>query len=231
MSRIFTILIILLLGVNASKAQNLMDDLKLLSAALDTAETVQINVVCKIYSKKEGELVNTVHSGMCKKGKMTFFSLDDLDIFTNDKYGIFINNEEKLITVISKAKYVSRMKSIDNKSIDQFVNWMKKQETKVSFNPKMISETNGVRTYSISNLDDIRELIVSIDVKNHTIEKISYEFAETSQQKQRYILLNYSKFVISSKEIDLNSKDYYIQQSGKFLPGNKYKSYSITTDL
>lgn len=231
MLKAINVIIGILLSANVLNAQNLMDDLKAVSSFLDTAESVQIEVVCKVFAKKEGELLNTIHTAMSKKGKIMFSSLDDLDIFTNDKYGVYINNEEKLITVISKAKYTARMKSIDNKSIDQFVSWMKKQQTKTSFNPKLVDEVNGIRIYSISNMDEIKELIVSIDVVNHTIKKISYEFTESSQQKQQFILLDYSKFLVNSKDIHLNQSDYYIQQSGKFFPGNKYKSYSITTDL
>lgn len=231
MLRILIVLTGLLLYSTASKAQNLMDDLKKISSVLDTVETVRIDVVCKVYFKKGGELLSTVNTGLIKKGKKTVSVFDDFEIFMNEKYGVYVNHEDKSITVISKDKYASQMKSIDNKSVDQFVNWMKKQENKTSFNPKLLSEEGGVRTYSITGLNDLKELIVAINVTNHTIEKISYEFEESSQQKQKYILLNYSKFIINSKEIHLDSKDYYIQQSGKFLPGNKYKSYSITTDL
>lgn len=231
MLRILVVLTGLLLFSTVSKAQNLMDDLKKVSSILDTVETVRIDVVCKVYSKKEGELLTTVNTGMIKKGKKTVSFFDDFEIFMNERYGVYVNHEDKSITVISKDKYASRMKSIDNKSVDQFVNWMKKQENKTSFNPKLLSDAEGIRTYSITGLSDLKELIVVIDVTNHKIERISYEFEESSKQKQKYILLNYSKFIIDSKEIQLDSKDYYIQQSGKFLPGNKYKSYSITTNL
>jgi hypothetical protein len=226
-----TISICLLLSVNSLKAQNLVEDMKTISSVLDTAKSVQIQAICKVYSQKGGELMSIIHTGLSKRGKLSVSTLEEMDIFTNEKYGVYINNEDKSITVISKSKYADKLKSVNNKNIDQFVSWMKKQETKTSFNPKLLSETNGIRTYSIANMEDLKEVVISIDLKKHTIEKISYEFSESSQQNQRFIVLDYSKFLINSGETTLNQTDYYIQKSGKFLPGNKYKSYSITTDL
>lgn len=231
MSRAIGILLTVFLSTGSLMAQNLMDDLYAVAAVLDTAKSVKIEVVCKVYAKKDGELLNTVQTGMSKKGKSTLSSLDDVDVFTNEKYGVFINHAEKSIKVISKAKYASRIQSVDDKSIDKFANWMKKQQKKVSFNPRLISETDGIRIYSVNDLEGIKELIVEVDVKNHVINRISYEFSESIQQKQQYIVLSYSKFLINSKEIYLDAGDFYIQQSGKFLPGKKYKNYSITTEL
>lgn len=221
----------MLLSVHSLKAQNLVEDMKAISSVLDTAHTVQIQAICKVYSEKGGELVSTINTGLSKIGKQSVSTIDDMDIFTNEKYGVYINNEDKSINVILRSKYANRFKSINNKSIDQFASWLKKQETKASFNPKLLSETNGIRTYSIANMDDFKEVVILIDIKKHTIEKISYEFSESSEQTHRFIVLNYSKFLINSKETIIDPTDYFIQKSGKFLPGNKYKSYSITTDI
>ena len=231
MLRKLSISICLLLSVNSLRAQSLVEDMKTISSVLDTARSVQIQAICKVYSQKGGELVSIINTGLSKKGKQSVSTIDDMDIFTNEKYGVYINNDDKSVTVISRSKYADKLKSVSNKSIDQFVSWVKKQETKTTFDPKLLSEINGVRTYSITNMDDLKEVVISIDVKKHAIEKISYEFSESSQQSQRFIVLDYSKFLINSKETILDQTDYYIQKSGKFLPGNKYKSYSITTDL
>lgn len=219
------------LFVYQSHAQSLMDDLKMVSSVLDTAKAVQINVICKIYSKKGGDLTNTVYTGVTRKGKTSVSILDDVEIFTNEKYGVFIDNEHKSIAVLSKSKHASRLKSIGDEGIDQLVSWMKKHQTKTSFNPVLLSDEEGIRTYSLKNTDDVNEVMISINVIKKCIVKITYEFSESSTQKQKYISLDYSKFLINQKETTINQSDYYIQQSGKILPGNKYKSYSITTDL
>jgi hypothetical protein len=208
-----------------------MDDLKAVSSVLDTAGTVEIQVLCKVYSKRNGELVSTANTGIIKKGKMNVSVFDDLEIFTNDQYGVYVNSESKSIMLISKSKHTSRLKAPDDKGLDKFVSWVKQQQNKAAFNPDLLSDEAGVRTYSIRGVEDLKEVLVSINTKNKTVVRISYEFSDSSQQKQRYIVLDYSKFLVNSKETSLNQKDYYIQQSGKFLPGNKYKSYSITTDL
>lgn len=232
MLRIFIVLISVLLCVNPSKAQKLMDDLKLISSALDSAKSVDIRVVCSIYYKKGGEVISTANTGVIKKGKLSLSIFEDMEILTNDKYGVYVNNENKSITVISKNKHTSRMKSFDDKGLDQFVSWLKKQQTKVTFAPVLLSDEDNVRTYAIRNLDkNLKEVIVALDMKQKKVLKITYEFHESSEQKQKYIVLNYSKFLVNDDEINLNQNDYYMQQSGKFLPGNKYKSYSITTDL
>lgn len=231
MKQFFSGLLIVFFLVNSSQAQSLMEDLKAVSAVLDTAKSVHIQVVCKVYTKKDGVLINTINTEVIKKGKMSVSSFDDLEVFTNDKYGVYVSGENKSIMLISKNKYNSRIQSMDDKGIDQFVLWMKKQQNKPSFHPDLISDEGDVRTYSITDLEDLKEVLITINVKYKSIVKISYEYTESSQQKQKYISLNYSKFSINNKEISLDQTDYYIQKSGKFLPGNKYKSYSITTDL
>ncbi|MDF3026940.1 MAG: hypothetical protein K0S23_1247 [Fluviicola sp.] len=231
MKQFCTIIAGLFLFSYSSQAQSLIDDLKAVSSVLDTAKSVKIQVVCKVYSKKGGDLVSSINTGITKKGKMSVSLFDNLEIFTNEKYGVYVDKENESIMVVSKSKHAARLNSMGDKHMNEFVSWMKKQQTKVDFKPVLISEEAGIRSYSVTSLDDLKELIVSINVTNHTIEKISYEYVESSQQKQHYILLDYTKFLINSKEIDLDQKDYYIQQSGKFLPGNKYKSYSISTDL
>ena len=82
---------------------------------------------------------------------------------------------------------------------------------------KPISDTTLILKAGFS-IEDISAKLDMQEMKNAVI------------QAQKEIDNRYD-FKGISKEIDLNSKDYYIQQSGKFLPGNKYKSYSITTDL
>lgn len=232
MVRRFIVLTGMLLFLNSSKAQNLMDDLKVISSALDSAKSVDIKVICSVYAKKEGEIINTINTGVIRKGKLAVSKFEDMEILTTDKYGVYVNHENKSITVISKNKHLSRMKSFDDKGVDQFVTWLKKQQTKVAFAPVLLSDEGNVRTYAIRNLDkNLKEVLVSIDLRQKKLLKVSYEFSESSEQKQKYILLNYSKFVVNDDEINLNQNDYYMQQSGKFLPGNKYKSYSITTDL
>ena len=231
MKRFFNIVVILFLLLPTLQAQNLVTDLKEVSSILDTAKTVQIQVTCKIYSNRGGELINTANTAIIKKGKLSVSIFDDLAVFTNEKYGVYVNSEDKTLMLVLKSKYTSQMKQIDNKSIDQFVSWVKKQQTKKTFNPVLVSEEKGIRTYSIKELDDLKEVIIALNVKDKTIVKISYEFNDSSDQKQKYIVLDYSTFLVNSRDTTLDQSDYYIQQSGKFLPGNKYKSYSITTDL
>lgn len=231
MKHIFSLFVVLFFFALSSHSQSLMEDLKAVSGVLDTAKSVHIQVVCKIYTEQNGQLINTVNTEVVKKGKMSVSVFDDLEVFTNDKYGVYVSGENKSIMLISKSKHNSRIQSVDDKGIDQFVTWMKKQQTKPSFHASLISDEEGLRTYSIKDTEDLKEVLIVINTNNKSIVKISYEYSEASKQKQKYISLNYSKFLINSKEIHLDQADYYIQQSGKFLPGKKYKSYTITTDL
>jgi hypothetical protein len=231
MKKIFSLFVILFFFALPFHSQSLMEDLKAVSGVLDTAKSVHIQVVCKIYTDRDGQLVNTVNTGVLKKGKMSVSTFDDMEVFTNDKYGVYVSGENKSIMLISKSKHSDRIQSIDDKGIDQFISWMKKQQTKTSFHPVLITDEGGLRTYSIKDLEDLKEVLIVINTNNKSILNISYEYSESSKQKQKFILLNYSKFLVNSKEIHLDQTDYYIQQSGKFLPGKKYKSYSITTDL
>lgn len=220
-----------LLMATPSFTQSLVDDLKAVSAVLDTAHAIQLEVSCKVYTRQGGELISEVNTGMIKKGKWSVSTFEDLKVFTNEKYGVYVNTEEKSIMLISKAKHTSRLKSMDDKGIQQFLSWMKKQQANTAFNPQMISEEDHVRTYAVKNLNEVKELLISINVKTHAIVRITYEFETSSQQKYKFIVLNYAKFLINTEDINLDQTDYYIQKSGKFFPGNKYKSYSITTDL
>lgn len=232
MRKIIGVLIGVFLCIYTVGAQNLMDDLRIIASDLDSARSVEIKVACKVYVKKDGELVSTVNTGMIKKGKLSVSVFEEMEILSNEKYGVYVNNENKSIAILSKSKHAARLKSFDDKGIDQFVSWLKKQQTKTAFAPVLVSEEGDVRTYAIRNLDkNLKEVLVSLNMKQKTILKISYEFSEASEQKQKYILLNYSKFLVNDSNIELNQSDYYIQQSGKFLPGNKYKTYSVTTDL
>lgn len=213
------------------KAQSLMSDMKEIVGVLDTVNSVHIQVICKVYSKKGGDLLNTVNTELFKEGKKNVSVFDDVSVFSDEKYGVLVNNEDKSLMLIDKNKYASKFNMKNDNGVEQFVSWLNQRQNKKSFNPEMISEENGIRTYSMRDLDDLKEVTITLDSKNKSILKISYEFSESSAQKQKYIQLNYSKFLVNSKEIKVNQSDYYIQKSGKFLPGNKYKSYRITTDL
>lgn len=215
----------------ASSAQSLMNDMKEIVGVLDTVNSVHIQVNCKVYSRKGGDLINTANTELFKDGKKSVSIIDDVSVFSDEKYGVLVNHENRSLMLVAKNKYASKFNLKNINGVDQFVSWLRQKQTKKSFNPEMISEENGVRIYSIKNLDDLKELIIVLDLKNKSIVKITYEFSESSEQKQKFIQLNYSKFLVNSKEINVNQSDYYIQKSGKFLPGNKYKSYRITTDL
>jgi hypothetical protein len=215
----------------ASSAQSLMNDMKEIVGVLDTVNSAHIQVNCMVYSRKGGDLINTAHTELFKDGKKSVSIIDDVSVFSDEKYGVLVNHENRSLMLVAKNKYASKFNLKNINGVDQFVSWLRQKQTKKTFNPEMISEENGVRIYSIKNLDDLKELIIVLDLKNKSIVKITYEFSESSEQKQKFIQLNYSKFLVNSKEINVNQSDYYIQKSGKFLPGNKYKSYRITTDL
>nr|WP_294862108.1 hypothetical protein [uncultured Fluviicola sp.] len=213
------------------KAQSLMSDMKEVVGVLDTVKSVHIQVTCKVYSRKGGDLLNTVNTELFKEGKRSVSIFDDVSIFSDEKYGVLVNNEDKSLMLVDKNKYASKFDIKSDNGVEQFASWLRQKQSKKSFKPEMISEENGIRTYSIKDLEDLKEVAITLDSKNKSILKISYEFAESSAQKQKYIQLNYSKFLVNSKEINVNQSDYYIQKAGKFLPGNKYKSYRITTNL
>lgn len=226
------IVLVIFTGLSFSgRAQSLMSDMKEIVGVLDTVNSVHIQVNCKVYSRKGGDLINTAHTELFKDGKKSVSIMDDMSVFSDEKYGVLVNNEDHSLMLVAKNKYASKFNIKNNNGIDQFVSWLHQKQTKKSFSQEMVSEENGVRTYSIKNLDDVKELIIVLDMKNKSIVRITYEFSESSEKKQKFIQLNYSKFLLNSKEINVNQSDYYIQKSGKFLPGNKYKSYRITTDL
>jgi hypothetical protein len=208
-----------------------MADLKIISANLDTAKSVNIEVVCKVYSKKNGDLLSSVNTGIIKSGKSSLTIFDDVEIFTTENVSAFIDKNNSSITVLSKSKVKEQVGTLEDKGIDQFVKWVKSQSSQNSFNPVLISNENNIRVYSIKDFNDLKEMLISIDIQSKSILKISYEYTDSSEQKQKFIELNYKKFLINDAATKLVQSDYFILKSGKYSAGNKFKSFSITTNI
>jgi hypothetical protein len=200
---------------------------------MDTSSHVSVEVKVSAHSKKGAAVFYSTNASFYKSGKSTFTRLGEQDYLVTPAVEVTVDNEEKAMLVLKKEdapknKKVKKEKvKFDFKEFEKYLD-----EDQVKAEISLVSSSNGLNEYKITNIPEIIEMRIVINVKSNSIDKVTYHYKDESQYKGQYIVLDYTKFSYSeNNSAKLNPSNYYSETSGKIVGVGKYKSYNLYKEL
>lgn len=227
------LILLLLLCMQTVHAQDLRTDLNKIVGKMDTSSQVSVEVKVNAYSKKGGAVFYTTNASFYKSGKNTFTRLGEQDYLVTPAVEVTVDNEEKAMLVLKKEDAPKNKKGKTEKvkfDFKEFEKYLDEDQVKAEIS--LVSSSNGLNEYKITNVPEITEMRIVINVKSNSIDKVTYHYKDESQYKGQYIVLDYTKFSYSeNNSAKLNPANYYSEMSGKIVGVGKYKSYNLYKEL
>ncbi|ASS47985.1 MAG: hypothetical protein A3D31_01160 [Candidatus Fluviicola riflensis] len=227
--RLLTLLLVVSLHSLVAYNQNLNDDLKKVVGHLDSAASVSLSVDVKLYTKKGGELMYSTKASIDRKGKSSVTVLGDVEIFNNDDFRVDIDHEEKMMMITPKKEIIKKTKKEMQFDISDLAKWFEDEGS--SSKTTLVSNTSGIRVYSITGVEGFEEVLVTLDMNQKSIKHIHYAYAKDSEYNGRFVELNYTKFKLNSVDKELNIASYFTLKSGVYTLGSRFTTYQMTSGL
>ena len=212
-------------------SQNFEAEMKAIFDKMDTVDNISIVVDVKLYDKKGGKLIYNNESSVLHSKKATITKLGDMEMYKSASYDIQIDHEEKRLLI---KKIASKQESFSDVNVKEIKKLLKLEGVEKSKNPtyKLISNNNGVKTYSMSKTAELVECFITIDTKNEKIQNISYLYTEQGDYDGQYCTLDYKTFtynsVFSKTQFDLSR--YFTLVGGNYKLSTRLSSYKLYTE-
>jgi hypothetical protein len=210
-------------------SQNLNDDLKKIVQHLDSATSVSMSVDVKLYSKKGGDLVYTTKASLDRKGKASLTILGDVEVFDNEDYRVDIDHDEKMVMITPKKEILQKTKKEMQFDVSDLAKWF--EDGSSNKKTTLVSNTSGIRVYSITGANDFEEVLITLDMNQKSIKHVHYAYSKESEYKGQFIELNYTKFKLNSVDKELKTSSYFTLKSGVYSLSTRLKSYQLSSGL
>lgn len=234
MFRINYFFLLILISSNLLWCQNLKNDLNQITHRIDSSKQISLEVKACVYGKKGGSMVYSTKASLYRNGDATLTRLAEQDYLVTPNVEVTVDNEEKEILILKKnnSKTVNKTKtkgsSLDLNAINDFLD----QQESVKPIITLVSNVNGIKTYRVSNIPDLVEMKVILNMNELTINRIEYHYKESSSYKGQFVSLDYTKFSYNENNSSLlKTSNYYYENDGKVVCSAKYKNYSLFTEL
>ncbi len=226
------VLLFFLILNNQSFSQKLEDDLKAIGKSLDSASSIVIVAKVDVYNRKGGSLIFKTDASIKRSGKASITVMADQECYSNESYLMSIDHEEKKVEVLARKndkQDQSQKLNIDLKELEKLFEKQDQEDLPIA---KLVSESNGNRTYVVTNVSGIKEIKISLNTTKGTLNSISYEYSETSEYKGQYILVTYSKFDKNTDvSTSLKQSNFFTLSNGKVTLNTRLKAYTLYTEL
>jgi hypothetical protein len=226
----YLVLIPLLIFMNSVIGQNLDDDLLKIVKHLDTAKTVSLNTDIIVYAKKGGNKVFTANASLKRAEDVSLTSLDDMEYFSNSGYFVTIDHEEKRVSIVKndQKKQNELLDNFDVKSLRKLI----AEESDVKPKIKLISNSNNLRTYSITSVPGVDDVRIVLNMNALAIVSVTYQYSDESEYKGQYIVVNYTTFECN-KEVSnsLKQSNFFTISGEKVVLNNRLKEYTLYAEL
>lgn len=233
MYRIINLITFLLFWAHLSCAQDLRADLNQIVGKMDTSSHVSVEVKVSAHSKKGAAVFYSTNASFYKNGKNSFTRLGEQDYLVTPTVEVTVDNEEKAMLVLKKEAEPKSKKSKKEKikfDFKEFEKYLDEDQVKAVIT--LVSNSDGVKEYKITNVPELVEMRIVINVNKHSIDKVIYHYKDESQYKGQYIVLDYTKFSYTeNNSAKLNPANYYTDINGKIVGVGKYKSYNLFKEL
>lgn len=216
--------------------QDLAKDMKDIVENMDSTKSISIKTKIEVYSRKGGTKTYSTSAAMLRQKSTSLNILADQINYENATHQVMVDKEEKSILIQKKTP--KKNEKINKQQLDAEIKKLQKlvakengaeKDTKVV---KLVSNAAGIKKYSITKVEGYKEIVMVIDVNNHALKSISYEYTDESEMKGQYIFIDYTEFKTG---LDLTSQlapsNYFTESKGKYVLAPAYKSYKIYTEL
>lgn len=208
-------------------SQEFEKDMKAVVSKMDAATSISISVKVALYNKKGGDIQYSTVSTVEKSANTTITKLGEMEMFTSDKYEVQVDHEENhmLIHPISKEKV--DFSDINLKEIKKLLEVDETAVKKPVYT--VVSNVNGVKTFSIKNIESYKEWIVVLDTKEAKIKKIEYQYLDSGTTKGQYCVLIYEKFDYSPSfpPSYFDYKNYFTLENTHYILSKKFTNYKL----
>lgn len=223
---------VFLLTLPLGYGQTLLGDLDRISNHLDSAKSVSLKVKIAVHEKKDAAAFYRTEASIVRKGLTSVTVLGDVEIFDNDQYRVDVDKEEKTVAIIRKSELKQQLKNagmeFDMQSLSRLL--QPEKGKKQPYEARLITSDNNMHTYSVTNLQGIREMKVILDMQALSIKSVSYQYAEESAQKGQYIEIEYTGFLIN-REVTVNGpSDYFLVSDKKYRLSKRFAGYTLITE-
>ncbi|GEM_PF-5457122 len=234
--KVINVFILFYFSCSITFGQDLTKDLEQIVKNLDSTVSVSIKVNIDVYSRKGGSKTYSSFASMQHQKNSSLNVLAEQVNFENESYQVSVDNEEKSILIIKKTQ--KKEEKINKQKLAEDIKKLQKslfddedkvKDTKVV---KIVSNSAGVRKYSITKIKDLKEIILVVDMNTNTIKSISYEYTNESEMKGQYILLDYTEFKTGlDLSSQLSTSKYFTESKGTYVLAPAYKTYKLFTEL
>lgn len=208
-------------------AQDFHSELQAIVSQFDSSAAVSLAVKVSAYQKKGGKLIYSADCRMERDAKNNSYSkLGELEYISCGGYQVQLDHQEKYMYVAKKSKNTDQGLDIDVKSLKKLLGEEskgKKTQTKAS----LLEDKDGVKSYRITGMEGLTEVVVELDTKSRKIRKIVYHYGTDTGASAQYIVLEYTRFSAAAGNFDFELKHYFTQSNGKYIINGRYKHYKL----
>jgi len=212
--------------------QDLTKDFEEIISKMETSKSVSIQVNVKMYGSKGGSLIYTSHASVDKMGEDYINVLSEMVFISTNDYSLKIDHEEKAVLIINKKNIETPKdeEKISEYDVKRLRDFLITNQNKVIYTISLLSNSSGIKTYSISGVRGMKEMLITLDMNNKTIKKVCYEY-DSRESNSRYIELEYHKFIYDvnlSQKFDLSS--YFRIENNKYVLSTALQGYNLYTE-
>ncbi len=227
------ICILLFWNYYVSYSQDIQTEINIIAKHIESVQSVAIEAEVHMYASKGGTKLFSTHTGMYKSGSEIKSVLGELDYLETSSYYVQVDNEEKAILILKK-KDISKNYSKSNLQLDikKLQEIFKKDESvNNKFKSELLSENNGIKSYRISGLSGIQEMIIELNVHKKKLISVVYKYDKTLYSGQ-YVEIVYTKFDFNTDlSLHFDLRKYFVITNSGYLLSEKYNNYKIYTEL
>lgn len=212
--------------------QSLDNDLLAIGKQLDSASSVSLKAEIEVFSQKGGSKTFETTASTKQYGTTTLTVLDDIEYYTDGKYTMTVDHEQKRVAVIASDKKAQQaqadLSKVDIKKLRKMIN----EESGVKPVIKLIGDQSGIKTYSITNIPGVDEIKMVLNMTKKSIVSIDYKYAQNSDYKGQYITIRYVVFDLNADIANTLSRgNFFTVENGNVTLKGKYKSYELYSEL
>lgn len=228
------LLLLVCVSRTVSAQDELSKDLDRIVAHMDSLSSMSIEASVKVYGRKGGSVIYATNAAVYRNAAGSLTKLGDQEYFISKDYDVTVDHDEKAVLILKKS--AAQPGKAKKQSVDFDAAALKKLLEPSEKAPQrkvvLVSNQNGKKTYSVSNVPGMKEVRMVVNMTELSIESVTYEYSEESENKGQYVSVIYTRF---KKGADVSAilqpSNYFSESNGTYVLVPRLKNYKIYTEL
>lgn len=232
--KIINLCIVLLLSTSVyaqDALKSLQADFQSVADSVDHANSVSVLVTAKAYASRGGTLISTYNAARYESGSSSKVRIDELEIIETKQFALRVDHEEKSLLVIEKTQSTGKPKmekmEFDVKALKKFLEDSGSEQKPIV---KLVSDNAGIRKYTISGIEGIRLMEVTLNTSKRMIQTISFEYGSPTSPGQ-FVLLDYAMSYNTNVSTQFELSAYFTKKNNEIILSPKLQGYKLYTEL